>query len=753
MLSIGFLFSDALVTGAAAWLVVRASGHDRHGVLETGLAWFWSFVALIAGSGVALGILGGFGAGGFFVSHALTLAGLALMRRNLLGADRRALRAPAGTLRGLFNTPGHERSVALALLLVLAALSVIAALAEPAVMDALTYHLPRIGHWLQEGRIRVVDTSDARLNFVADLPDIVMAWFAGGAREGFRLVVLAQAIGGFMAVGATVGLARVSGLTRVEAMLAGGLLLGMANVVAQFTCAQTDLFTTGVFTAAFFLWLVALRRGECSVLGALGAGLALGAKGTLFYLAPSALLWVGWLAWHHRLGWRAWRRTLVAAALGVGLFAGPGFARNLLAYGGALGPAAWVTKHHQGFDSVSGQMHKLYWNLTASLAQNFAPQSQPDGLRPIAGALSRNLIQKLPERDPYTLAGLNRKETLESISRRPDPDADLVSFGLVTFSVFLLGVGMAFLRWRRPQAALILVWSAGVGIFLIFFHAMQQWHPYAFRYFVLVAPWVAVVAAWGIGQLEQPWRQLLWWVATACALSVAWQVTGRVSQGGWKTVARPERSLEYFVSHGWRTWSQHFDHPAAPFRLALPEERPIAAFYRQWPPRRVAYKSDPDNAVSTAEDFVRGEPGWAIVPAERFIGREGQVAGKTWLFNGDAGNVYSLAAFRTLDPGEEAPAIVYRQQRIVDASAVTYELLVKPAKGQKLSLALANPGATCAYAWYSPSAKGNGTLRAGEKLVLGLSLPDDTVDEARIVFSAIDGKTSEPILATLEIIP
>jgi hypothetical protein len=89
-----------------------------------------------------------------------------------------------------------------------------------------------------------------------------MAWFLGASREGYALLVLPQAIGGILAIGATIALARQSGLGRGPALLAGGLLLGMANVAAQFTAAQTDLFTTGVFAAAFALWLAAVRRGN-----------------------------------------------------------------------------------------------------------------------------------------------------------------------------------------------------------------------------------------------------------------------------------------------------------------------------------------------------------------------------------------------------------------------------------------------------------------------------------------------------------
>lgn len=745
--------ADAVATSIAAWLLVCASGHSGRGCLEAGLAWFWSCIALIAGAGVILGITGGFGPSGFLVFHGLVLAGLVIARRRRRIADWAALGLAGRQARLFFNTPGSDRLLGLGLLMILTGLTAISAWAEPAVMDALTYHLPRIGHWLQDGKIQILSTTDLRLNFVAVLPDIVMAWLLGGVREGFRMVVVAQAIGGIMAVGATVGLARQSGLGRGAALMAGGLLLGMANVAVQFTAAQTDLFTAGVLAVSFYLWLAALRRGECSVPGALGAGLALGAKGTLFYLAPGALLWVAWLAWHHRLPWSQWRRTGLAAILGVGLFALPAFVRNCQAYGNALGPAAWVGKLHQGFDSVSGQLHKVGWNLTASLAQNLDPHSQPHGLRTLARTAGLALIEQLPAQDKYTLDHLDRKAELAMILQRVRSDADVTSFGVVTLLLFSAGSLIALARWRLRNGHLILVWSAGVVTFLLFFHAMQQWHPFGFRYFVLVAPWVAIVAAWGIEQLGRPWRLGLWTLVMAAALDVGWYVTTRTHQAGWLSVAQPERSLGYFVATGWREWSRHLDHAGEPFRLALPEERPLTAFYRQWPRREVVFKADPGDHRATAEDFVRGETGWVIVPATRFLGREGRVAASVWLFDGDETNAYSLVAYRTLAAGENPRPIFYRQRRERTGNSVVYDLLVKPVDGEAIHLAFVNPTRSArGYLWSTPLAQNKGRLAAGERIVVEMPLPVDAVGEVKIVFDSPDGAETDAGSPTVEIV-
>jgi hypothetical protein len=742
ILPLAFFLTDAMITSIAAWLVVCAGGHGGRGCLEAGLAWLWSFIALIAGAGVVLGLTGGFGAMGFLAFHGAVLAGLVIARRRWLTADFAALGSARRQTRQFFDTPGGDRLLGLGLLALLLGLTVLAAWAKPDVRDALTYHLPRIGHWLQDGEIRILGTTETRMNYMAVLPEIVMAWLVGSMREGFHLAIVAQAIGGIMAVGATVGLARQSGLGRSAALLAGGLLLGMANVVVEFTAAQTDLFTAGVFAVSFYLWLAALRRGESSPLGALGAGLSLGAKGTLFFMFPSGLLWVAWLAWHHRMPWPQWRRTLLIAVLGIGLFALPGFVRNWQAYGHALGPEAYEKEIQPGFDSISGQWHKVCLNLASSLAQNFDPQSQPYGLRTISRTVGMTLVQQLPAKDNYTLPDFDRKKTLAGILLQAKPWADTTSFGDITLLLFSAGSLIALVQWKHGNGRLVLVWSAGVAMFLIFYNIIQQWHPYIFRYYVLVAPWVAIIAAWGIEQAGRRWRMAVWTVVAAGTLDVGWYETTHALEAGWQSIVQSEPLSWYLGTMGWRAWSQHLDHAGEPFLLALPKERPIAAFYRQWPRREVLFKPDPGNSVATAEDFVRGETGWVIVPATRFLGREGRVAASVVLCGGDETNGLSLAAYRALGAGEKpTPVIIYRQRRLTSGKSVAYDLLVKTTDSQAIRLALANPAqSACRYLWATSLAQGRGILAAGGRGVIEMPMAMDAVGEVQIRFDSIDGQ-------------
>ena len=729
------LIANAAVVAVAAWMLVQWWGPGLRGPLEPVLAWGLAVITLVAGAGVLLGALGWLGSAGFFITHGAVLAAMGWGRRARRWADRAALAGLLAAWREFFRRRDFSAGLGLLLLVGLIGLIGLAACAQPVVYDALTYRLPRIGQWLQDGRIGVVASDEPRINYMPVVPDLVMAWFVTATRAGFNLSAVAQALGGVLTVGATVGLARQAGLGHKAALGAGLLVLGLANVAPQFTSVHTDLFTTGVFSAAVYLWLAALRRGEGSVWGGLGAGLALGSKGTLFYFAPGALFWIGWLAWRHPLRWTQWSRTVLAACASLAVFLGPVLVRNWQAYGGPLGPAEHVQMHHGHGNNLAGELEKLGLNLQSSLAQVFEPNSQPPWWRGPARWAGEALARDLPEHDTHTLEDISRRGTLLEIMARSEPDADVTSFGVLTLVLFGGGFVSAVLARRRPGAGLIFCWSAGVTIFLVFFHAMQQWHPYGFRYFVLAAPWMAVVGAWWLDGLPRLARLAAWSVALLAGAGVWWNTTMHTHQSGWQAVRRPEHSRGYFVFGQWREWAAGLDEPAGPLFVALPDRRPLAAFYRQPVARHITLRPEPVATVGTAADFIGGEKGWVIVPATQFMGREGRVVARTWMFEGDELSPFSLAAYRKRHAGETAPPVLYRQRQTRPGTEILWDLLLKTWEQPEVRVQLVNPGGSgWRYRIITQAGQTGGYLAAKQTLVVTLNLPADAVSQVLVNF-------------------
>lgn len=723
--------ADAVLVACAAWLGVCAAGLHRRGLVESSLGWLLLALAWVAASGVLLGLGGGLGRTGFLVAHAAGLVALLAGRRSWREAGRHWLDWLADWGRWLRGGTAEGRLVG-GLIVVLLLLAVLSAQVEPIIFDALTYRLSRIGAWLQDGAIRHFATDDPRLNYMPVAPDVVIAWLLGATNAGFYLAPWSQLAGGLLLLGATFGLARTAGLARLNALGAVALVLGMANVAVQFTTVQSDLFTAGVFAAGYLLWHRALARGEGSWVGGAGVALAFGSKGTMFYLAPGAALWVGWLVWRHRDRWRALLPT--AAGLGVAalILVLPGYWRNQATYGSLFGPRDAVGLHHGEFASPAHYPGKALRNLETSAVQLLEPTAQPFWLQGVSLAAGKRLAGRMPaEADEYVFIGQSRREQLERVMQLAAPDADVVTCGIVSVALFLGGLLTAAVARRRDGAGQILVWGAGVLVYLLVQHALVQWHHWAFRFMVLAAPWVAVTGAWVLGALPRKLRVAAWAVVLVSAAEVFVMVQARTGQAAWPALTQPERSASYYYYRNWRTWAGQLDQPAAPLRLAFPIDHALASFFRLDPPRPVVIERLPESHGLTAEAAVGSAPGWLVVPLEQFMGREGHVMGRTALFN--------LAAYRKLQPGERPRPLLYAYRARKLGEVLRDELLLRTWADVPVRLEFSNPRTTaCRFELRTPTATLTEEVPAGARLVLAVPVPADipawvTIDYAPAV--------------------
>ncbi|MDI1335424.1 MAG: hypothetical protein PSU94_04495 [Lacunisphaera sp.] len=741
--AVALLLVNALVVAVAAWLLVAGTVGEWRSCLEPVLAWGLACMALVAGAGSLLGIVGWLGPGGFFALHAAILAGLGWLQRGRWPAAREALVNVFQGWREFFSRRDAAAILGAVNLLVWLGLAALAALAHPVVYDALTYRLSRIALWLQDGRIAHYATDDARLNYMPVVPDLMMAWLLDVFPEGYRLTGLAQAAGGALLLLATAGLGRLTGLGRAAALGAAALLFGMTNVATQFTSVHTDLFTAGVLAAAICLWLAALRRGQGSLWGGVGAGLALGSKGTVFYFAPGALLWVVVLAWWHPLPWAAWRRTLLAGLVAVAVFAGPGFWRNGRSYGGLLGPADMVELHHGGKISARGHLDKLRLNLATFTAQLFDPNAEPWWWQKAASAAQRALADRLPADDPYIFQNFSRREWMHTIAGLTSPDADVASCGLLLPLFFAAGLATALARRRDAADGLVLLWGGGLGLFVLCLNGMVQWHPYILRFLALGAPWLAVGAAWWMENLPRGLRRAAWALAALTTVAAFGPAVMRTYQSGWPAVVQPARGTSYFVYGQWRAWSAGLEPAGLPRTVALPINRPLAAFCRIEGGGPVRLAHEPARTSGTAEEFLQGQTGWVIVQADRFLGREGRVQGRTWLYFGQDGrSPYSLAAYRRLAPGEEPEAMLYRALRTVQPHGVTDDLLVRSWSGVA-RLRLRNASAAAwNFSVLAADDRSEGPLAAGETREVTLRIPAEQVAQVLVVLARPDPATA-----------
>lgn len=710
------------LNAASAWMQLQClRSHAKAGILEKLTVWGVIYLANIAGLGLLLSAIHGLSPSGFLGSHIALFFIMISLRRHALREDVAVLQALG---RGCRSLIGSDPWLA-AMVTVVAVLGLLATVAQPVVYDALAYRMPRIGAWLQAGQISFMDADDARLNFMPYVPDLTITWLIGWFPSGYLPAALGQWFGGVLMLVATAGLALEAGLSQRTARTAVLMLLTMANVVGQFTAAHTDLYTAGVCAAAFYLGLCSLRRGSAPWLGAATLGLAMGCKGTMFYFAPIIAGWIVQLALTHRVPWRPWLGALLAGALAMAVFAIPTYWRNAQNYDSPLGPTQMVQQHHQGAETPAEWLRKGGWNLRSTLAQWCEPNSQPPGIQAASRVLGEWIAEGLPPQDGFTFENLSRTETLSRTFMRANPDADLTSPGLIVLALFLLGWVAA---WFRPEAGIIRAWGAGIVAFFVFFHLMQQWHPYGFRYFVLAAPWLALIAASALDGLGRT-RLISEWVIALVAGCILWSANTRTHQSGWRAVAHAENFAGFFAFAGWREWLDTFAANET-VTVALPMNYPLAAFYRRDGNPAVRLEKIGQVAGQTAEQWVSARPGWNLLQPSLFFGREGRVLARTWLFAGDLGSPYSIVAIRRLDPSESPAAVVYQQRWVPTVGGHgRFELLVR-SWSPLLRLRLENPGPVPAHIRVlTPRAEWTGMVIAGGDRLIEVKTLDESVAE------------------------
>ena len=193
----------------------------------------------------------------------------------------------------LFSLPAlnrFDRTMAGVLAGILIVETLIALVSPPNTWDSMTYHLPRVMHWIQNGSIAFYPTNSLRQLYLAPGAEmaIMQLMLLVGNDRLVNLVQLFCMIGSMVAVSLIT--CEFGGARRVQ-IFAVVFAATVPMAVLQSTGTQNDLVET-FWLACFALFLLRLRNGR-SLTNALSAGAALGfcllAKGTALIFVPPFL--------------------------------------------------------------------------------------------------------------------------------------------------------------------------------------------------------------------------------------------------------------------------------------------------------------------------------------------------------------------------------------------------------------------------------------------------------------------------------
>ncbi len=358
----------------------------------------------------------------------------------------------------------------------------IGSISAPNNWDSMTYHLPRVMHWLQNHSLAYYATNIDRQNVYLPGAEILVlhAWALGG---GDRWV---HGVQWFSFIGCVVGaslIARWLGAGIGGQIFSSLFAITLPTAILQSMTTQNDLVVSfWIMSGAFFILELTQRWSWGRFLGAAGAfALAAVTKGTAFLLLPFLALGMIHLI-------RSGRKVragvlLIGCLLLMALVVGGHAYREITANKGG------VSKDTKGLimerRDPAAILSNVFRNLSSALrAPSVVWNKEKETLlEQIHGVL------KISSRDPKTTSGGSSPYDTKLAFHE-----DYAGYPLhVLWLIMFLG-GMIFFIRQKGRAGYLVAWTGAVFLFVL----MIKWQPWGTRFHVplllLAAPLAGVFA-------------------------------------------------------------------------------------------------------------------------------------------------------------------------------------------------------------------------------------------------------------------
>lgn len=344
--------------------------------------------------------------------------------------------------------------------------------------DSMTYHLPRVAHWIQDRTVAFYPTHSLRQLYSgpgAEYAICHLGILAGSDR-------LANAVQWIAWAGAAVAASEIARLlgARVRGQLATAVFAAtLPGGILEATTTQNDLVASFWICAFAALSLRALRRPAERFLpfgAALALGLALLTKPTAWVHAPPLLLGL-LLGLLRRDGPRGLRTFALLLAL-AGLVPGLHLSRNARLYA-----TPWGT--YESYPVEDRSPPSLVSNLVRNAALHLQTPWEPLNRRVEAAALAfHGTIGRNPNDRRTTTRGQSFR--LPGLRFNEDMTGNPLHFLSIVLAALLVPAR------RRTRRLLPLAYLAAVGAGALLFCGSAQWNPWNVRLhlpaFLLAAP-------------------------------------------------------------------------------------------------------------------------------------------------------------------------------------------------------------------------------------------------------------------------
>lgn len=478
------------------------AGEDRRGRFITGLV-VWGFLITLVAEATSL----------FHKYDRATVAALWAIAAAVLSARAwRNRRASAGARAATLSF--SDRTLLAGVAMVLLAVGVVAVAAAPNTWDALTYHLPRIAHWIQDRSVRDYPTHVVRQLYLFPWDEFAVSQLrllSGGDRTANLVQWLALA-------GSLIVVSRIAaqlGAGGHGQILSTAVAVSLPMAILQGSSCQTDL-ATSLWVLAFASSVLASREQAWSarLIFTLGGSLGLGVltKPTAGIFLTPFFVWLAAIG-IRRWGSRSWRPILavvvIAAAPNL-----PHALRNISVFGSPLGePRGYVNEAMSPRLFVGNVARNLSLHVaTPFAAANELAESVVIRLHKVLGldvADPRTTWQGSEFHVPPAAQGgrLERDEAMYALFHE-DTAGNPVQAVLAMVSLLVLAA-RPDLRARHDRT----LFGGAVVLAFLLFCAVLKWQPWHARLhltiFLLASPLVAVVLSQALSSRVSEWVGVL----------------------------------------------------------------------------------------------------------------------------------------------------------------------------------------------------------------------------------------------------
>lgn len=400
----------------------------------------------------------------------------------------------------------------------------------PGNYDALTYHLSRVGYWLQYQSLYPWPTPNPRQTTFpmnAELGVLwTILWWGTDRLSGFVqwTTVPISMLGIY-------GLTRLLHYSRWRGAMAALLWATLTQVLDQSSSTQNDLVTASFWVLTLYFFFAGLRErtAHLAFLSGLAFGLAIGTKSTSLLVLPGlglAMIILFFTYQRPKEFRNYFFRWSAACLLGVALFGSYVYVQNTVVFGSPLGPST----NRTGFSELKTEggittyAHRLRDNLGryAYLLVDFSPLPfhLASSINPTKAALFSALFHwlRISVENPETIGSSSfNLQDFNPLS------ADASWFGPLAAPLVLAAVLQAYWGARRRDTLRLFLVVIGAS-FLVVESAVQTWTPYKGRYFSIPVALCFPLMACFL-QTRTLWRAALTTCLVLLALVCAFTVT------------------------------------------------------------------------------------------------------------------------------------------------------------------------------------------------------------------------------------